>query len=40
MDQLLAPSKSQRIYSIALDNSPWQNTSDTDIDSCIQNVYN
>lgn len=32
MDQLLDPSKYQRIYSIALDKSPWLNTSDTDID--------
>lgn len=40
MDQLLDPLKYQKIYSIALDKSPWLNTSDTDIDSCIQNVYN
>ena len=32
MDQLLDPSKYQRIYSIALDKSPWLNTRDTDID--------
>lgn len=32
MNQLLDPSKYQRIYSIALDKSPWLNTSDTDID--------
>ena len=33
MDQLLDPSKYQRIYSIALEKSPWLNTSDTDIDN-------